>query len=170
MFAEADVFWKWPTLYDVLSVIGLVLGIVSIWIAFHLARRQLRVDFRKAADEAVDRVAQLVLADELAEGVHYLREADRAIANRDWNRALIRMEDGASVMARLIENQRLAEADRKRLMDAQVVFRDLIQVTKEHQRSPQKRGHLEVSKAAILTQWYLDLEQLRGRMTYAVLS
>jgi hypothetical protein len=33
MFADADSFWKPPTVYDALSVLGLALGIASIWYA-----------------------------------------------------------------------------------------------------------------------------------------
>jgi hypothetical protein len=118
MFAEDYAFWKPPTVYDALSVVGLALGIASIWYAWHLARKQLRVDFRKAADEAVDRVAQLVLGGDLADAVRFLRDAYQALSDKDWARSGLRLDDAASMISRFVSNPKLPVEEQSALTKA----------------------------------------------------
>ena len=39
LIAESDVFWKSPSVYDVVGLVGLFLGIGSIWLALYLATK-----------------------------------------------------------------------------------------------------------------------------------
>ncbi len=165
MFADADGFWKPPTVYDALGVIGLTLGIVSIWYAWFLARKQLRADFRKAADEAVDRVAQLVLGGDLADAVRFLREADRAINEKDWDKGQLRLGDAATALARISSNPRLTADERKELTSRLAELNGLLLTTREHARSAKNRGHMPKEQVEKLVHAISGLERVRGRLT-----
>lgn len=165
MFADTDPFWKPPTVYDVLSVVGLALGIASIWYAWHLARKQLRADFRKAADEAVDRVAQLVLGGDLADAVRFLREADAALGDKDWLRGILRIDDARSHLARISANPRLTADERKAITGRLADLNELLVQTREHSRSTRNRGHMPQDQVVKLSHLITELEQLRGRLT-----
>lgn len=165
MFADADPFWKPPTVYDVLSVVGLVVGIASVWYAWYLARKQLRADFRKAADEAVDRVAQLVLGGDLADAVRFLREADQALADKDWLRGILRVDDAVSAIARLSANPKLTAEERAALTAGLDDLRELLLQTRNHSRSKKNRGHMPQEQVIKLVHLVTRSEQFRGRMT-----
>lgn len=165
MFADADSFWKPPTVYDALSVLGLALGIASIWYAWFLARKQLRADFRKAADEAVDRVAQLVLGGDLADAVRFLREADAALGDKDWLRGILRIDDARSDLARISANPRLTPDERKAITGRLADLNELLVQTREHSRSTKNRGHMPQDQVVKLSHLITELEQLRGRLT-----
>jgi hypothetical protein len=167
MFAEEYVFWKWPTVYDALSVIGLALGIASIWYAWYLARKQLRADFRKAADEAVDRVAQLVLGGDLADAVRFLRDADQALADKDWDRGRLRLDDAASMISRFVSNPKLTAQEQSSLRGRVAELRTLMLRTREHARSPGNRGHMPADQVAVVFTVIGELDHLRGRLMTA---
>jgi hypothetical protein len=164
MFAEADPFWKPPTVYDVLSVVGLILGIASIWYAWYLARKQLRADFRKAADEAVDRVAQMVLGSDVADAARYLRETDRLLGDKEWVRAQMRLDDAATSIAGFASNTKLTAEETKEWTGRVMQLRRLLQQTREHARSRKNRSHLPAEMIAPLDPLISELELLRGRL------
>lgn len=165
MFADADPFWKPPTVYDVLSVVGLGLGIASVWYAWHLARKQLRADFRKATEEAVDRVAQLILGNDVADAARYLREADRLLGDKDWIRAQMRLDDAATLIARFASNIKLTADETKEWTGRVITLRTLLLQTRGHARSAKNRGHLPSDVIAPLDPLITELELLRGRLT-----
>lgn len=164
MFADADSFWKPPTVYDALSVLGLALGIASIWYAWFLARKQLRADFRKAADEAVDRVALLVLGNDVADAVRFLREADQALTEKGWLRGTLRLEDASAALSRLISNPRLTGSEREQLAKRLKGIRTLHTFCREHALSKAAKDHLPPKRLAVLAQVVTELEQIRGRL------
>ncbi len=155
-------------MYDVLSVVGLVVGIASVWYAWHLARRQLRADFRKAADEAVDRVVQLVLGGDQSDAVRFLREADRALNEKDWEKGELRLADAASAIARISSNVRLTADERKALTDGLAEINGLLIRTREHSRSTKNRGHMPPELLVKLVNLVSELERLRGRLMSGV--
>lgn len=165
MFADADAFWKPPSVYDVLSVVGLFLGVASIWISFWLAKKQLRADLRKAANEALDRVAQLVLGGDLADAARFLREADRLLNGKEWVLAQVRLDDAASLIARFASNSKLTGEETKAWTGRVVVLTTLLTQTRDHARSTKNRGHLAADIVAPLVTLITELELLRGRLT-----
>jgi uncharacterized protein (DUF885 family) len=167
MFADESAFWKWPTVYDALSVIGLALGIASIWYAWFLARKQLRADFRKAADEAVDRVAQLVLGGDLADAVRFLRDAYQALADKDWERSGLRLDDAASMMSRFVSNPKLTAEEQSALRKRVAELRSLMVQTTAHARSKGNRGHMPTDQVNVVIEVVGELEHLRGRLLTA---
>lgn len=164
MFAETDVFWKWPSVYDAISVVGLGFGLASIWYAWYLARRQLRADFKKAAEEAVDVLVRFALSGDLAEAVRFLREAERALAEKDWPLGLVRLDDAASTVARFCEHSRLTEGERDRLIKLVDRIRATNQQTRSHSRSTANRGHLPDTMSGSFGGMITELERLRGRL------
>ena len=86
----AEVFWKEPNVYDVAGVLGLVIGILSIW----YAKRDIEKRIAEASDRAseaardeVRRVARAVLQGSLANAARYLELSREAARGRQWVRA-----------------------------------------------------------------------------------
>ena len=170
MFAETDAFWKWPSVYDVLTVGGLALGIASIWYAGYLARRQLRADFDKAATEAVDVLSRLTLGSELSEAVRFLKDAERFLAEKKWEAALLRLDDAASAVARFCEHRRLTEEERGRLTILVDQVREVSHATRVHAKSKSNRGHLPEERLKLFGTMLTELERLRGRLVTTAAS
>ena len=166
----ADGFWSIRSVNDLIGFLGFVLTVGSIWYAWYLAKRQLRADFRKAAAEAVERVGKLLLGNELAEAIAFLREAEAALTRREWTPALLRLQDAVSWLARLSESQGVGEAERRNLTRTLVTFRDLIQATKRHALSPRRKAHLDLDTVAVVTAQVAELERMRGRLVAVTLS
>ena len=164
MFADADGFFKPPTVYDVLSVVGLILGIGSIWYAWYLARKQLRADVQRAAKIALDRVAGLVLGNDVADAARHLREADRLLAEKEWVRAQMRLDDAATLVARFASNTKLTPEETKEWTDRVIRLRTLLNQTRDHARSTKNRGHLPPDLIVPLDSLVAELELLRGRL------
>ena len=164
MFAANDAFWKWPSVYDVITVVGLAMGLASIWYAWYLARRQLRADLRKAAAEAVDVLSRFVLGGDLAEAVRFLREADRWLADKNWEIGVLRLDDAAATMARFSEHAHLKEEDKGRLTELVTQVRSLSQATRSHARSKSNRGHLPQDLTDKVGTIVVELERMRGRL------
>ncbi len=165
MFADVDPFWKPPTVYDVIGLIGFIVGVGSIWLALYLAKRQLQTDLRKAADEALDRVAQMVLGGDLADAARFLREADHLLNEKEWVRAQMRLDDTASLIARFASNSKLTTEETKVWTGRVDDLTQLIQHTRAHARSAKNRGHLPPDLVEPLRPLIAQLELLRGRLT-----
>jgi len=170
MFAETDAFWKWPSVYDVLTVGGLALGIASIWYAWYLARRQLRADLDRAAAEAVDVLSRFVLGGDLAEAVRLLKEAQRYLSDRKWELGLVRMDDATSAISRFSEHLRLDEKGRHGLMGILNQLGEIGRTARSHSRSPAKKSHLPAEPLNRLPAIVIDLERLRGRLMTTMIA
>jgi hypothetical protein len=99
----AEKFWKPVDQSDALAIAGLVLGIGSIWLSWWLARR----DIRKRLRDAERRVAVALLSVDAADLIRCAREVRDSVSRRDWDRAVIRLEDVAQLVSRLRENKNL---------------------------------------------------------------
>jgi hypothetical protein len=162
VFADADVFWKWPSVYDAIGVAGVVLSLVSIWLALDLAKKQLRMDLQRVADEAVERVARLVLTTDFGNMIGHLSDANRSIEERDWAYAIIRLRDAAAVLSRHAEHGNLLLDERYRIQSFVVDIRNVIEEIITHSRSTKNRGHLPPKMTTGLHSIVLKLESIRG--------
>lgn len=93
--AQAEGFWKPPTIYDIIGLAGFVVGIGSIWLAWWLAKRDIsrRVDeaaerASRAARDEVRRLVRTMLRTGVADILRSLELARPACTGRQWTRAL----------------------------------------------------------------------------------
>ena len=162
IFAESESFWKSPSVYDVAGLVGVVLGIGSIWYAWYLARRQLRADLRKATEDAIERLNQLSLGGDLSEAIRFLRDADRAVDERDWTRGMMRLDDAVAMVARLTGNLNLQH--NHDFTEQLIALRRLHERIREHRRSAKNRAYLQPSEFSMLSELIILMERLRGKL------
>jgi hypothetical protein len=94
LFADAEGFWRAPSVYDVIGIAGFLIGIVSIWLAWWLARRDIQRRLTDAANQAskaardeVRRVAQALIQTGLSVTIRSLELAREACHGKRWPRA-----------------------------------------------------------------------------------
>lgn len=162
--AESDVFWKSPSVYDVTGLVGLLLGIGSIWLALALAKKQLRIDLKKAAEDALDASRREQLVQSLADGIRFLRDADTFWRNREWDRGQLRIEDGLGSVVRLSQNSRVMHDERIALSRCVAQIRDIVLEVAEHKQSKGNRGYLPPDKLHSIGALLIELERIRGRL------
>ena len=117
----ADGFWEIKNLSDTIAVVGLVLTLLSIWLAVYFARRDLQrtiEEARKEAKAALDRFALAFLQRELGDLGRRLREARDAIKRKEWVHAGLKLDDAEAHLIAAIEDPRLTEAERNLLGQA----------------------------------------------------
>jgi hypothetical protein len=95
IFAQAEGFWKPPNVYDIVGLAGFVVGIGSIWLAWWLAKRDIRNRIDEAADRAsraardeVRRVIRAIVQTGLTDLIRSLELARVACGGRQWVRGL----------------------------------------------------------------------------------
>lgn len=151
-------------MYDAISVIGMALALVSIWLALYLAKNQLRADFKKAADGAVDRIAQMSLSNDLGDSVRYFRDTHKALDEKDWDHASIRIGDAASILARLSKHKKLLPLEQSTLDEVIADIRLWHDEILAHSRSPGNRGHLSRTVMNNVGVTIVKIEKIRGRL------
>lgn len=109
LLADAEGFWKSPNLYDVAGALGLVIGIVSIWLTWWLAKRDIEKRLAKATNEAseaarqeVRRVARAVLASGIGDTIRSLELAREACRADNRHRALELSELARAQLAKVM--------------------------------------------------------------------
>ena len=166
LLAESEVFWKSPSVYDVAGLIGLLLGIGSIWLALALAKKQLRIDLKKAATEAVAALQRDMLTKELADAIRYFRDAGTFLGLREWNRALNRLEDGLAVVTRSAQSRDVQPHERAVLHVCIAKIRGITLLVMNHRQSAGHRAYLPADKLDSVGELLLELERLQGRIAY----
>ena len=164
LIAESDVFWKSPSVYDVVGLVGLFLGIGSIWLALYLAKKQLRIDLKKAADDALDATRRELLVQSLADGIRYLRDADTFWRNREWDRGQLRIEDGLGSVVRLSQNSKVMHEEQIALSNCVAQIREIVLEVGKHKQSRGNRGYLPADKLHSIGALLIELERIRGRI------
>lgn len=109
LFADAERFWKPPNIYDVAGALGLIIGLVSIWLTWWLARRDIEKRLETAANEAgeaarqeVRRVARAVLSTGTADTIRSRELSREACRGENWQRAAELCELARAQLARVI--------------------------------------------------------------------
>jgi hypothetical protein len=110
----ADGFWEIKNLNDVIAIVGLVLTLLSIWLAVYFARRDLQRTIEQArldAKMALERFALSLLQRELGELSRHLREARDAIKRKEWPRAGMRLDEAEVHTTAALEDPRLSDTE-----------------------------------------------------------
>jgi hypothetical protein len=95
LLADAEGFWKAPNVFDLISIVGLAIGLGSIWLSWWLAKRDIERRLAEAADRAsaaardeVRRVAQAVLQTGVSATIRSLDLAREACNGKRWPRGV----------------------------------------------------------------------------------
>jgi hypothetical protein len=85
LLADTESFWKAPNAFDVAGSLGLLVGVVSIWLAWWLAKRDIakriaeaEARASQAARDEVRRVAKAVLRTGISATIRSLELAREA--------------------------------------------------------------------------------------------
>ena len=114
LLADADPFWKPPTVYDAVGVVGFVFGLLSIW----LALRDIQKRIRQARAELRAEAERQAREQALAAARHALELTREAAASRSWRRAAVYAEMAADQLAR-IDTHHLPPNDGRVLFESQ---------------------------------------------------
>lgn len=113
--ANSDAFWKPPSIYDVVGVVGVVFALFSIWLSWWLAKRDIRrkiEEAKKAARSAVTRLASRMLHNEIQSILQDLAESREFAEKREWVLAVDRCRTAYRLLARLRDDLRLLAEER----------------------------------------------------------
>ena len=170
LIADAEGFWKSPNAFDVAGVLGLFVGVVSIWLTWWLARRDIEKRLNKASQAAseaarqeVRRVAHAILSTGVGDAIRSLELAREACAGKRWPRAV-----ELCVLARQDLARSFAQpaADATLRTELEGVLGQL-RVCVEHLRAMPKTGAGETPAPVLqgLDDAILALHRAEGRMT-----
>lgn len=169
LFADADMFWKPPNAYDTAGIVGLVIGVASIWLSWWLAKHDIakRVDeaaerAAKAAREEVRRVADALLRTGISDVVRALDSAREACGGRRWGRAAELCLLAGQLLARVLGQPRLTDALRAEL---EAVSRTLTTCAARLRRLPHDVERLPPVVDTGLHASLLTLHRIEGTMT-----
>lgn len=97
-------FWKIPNVYDSVGVVGLFIGVGSVWFSWWLAKRDLQqriADAQKQTTGLIHRLVVAVIQNDASEALRCMRDARQAIRQSDWAIAVTRIDDAEHYLARL---------------------------------------------------------------------
>jgi hypothetical protein len=170
LLADAEGFWKSPNIFDVAGVAGFVVGVMSVWVSWWLAKRDIEKRLTEASDRAskaardeVRRVAQAVLHAGVAATVRSLELAREACRGKRWPRAGELCELAREQLARTLAQPTAAGDTQTELQDVSAVLLDCV-TRLRHQPKP---GTGEVPGEVLrgLDDSILSLHRVEGRMT-----
>lgn len=120
----AEGFWKDPNVYDAAGVLGLIVGIVSIWLSWWLAKRDIEKRLLEASDLAaaaardeVRRVARALLQGTVASTIRFLELSREAQRGRQWSRAVDQANLARVYLVRVLAQPGLDDASSAELRD-----------------------------------------------------
>lgn len=109
MLFATDTFWKWPNVFDIITFIGLIIGIGSVWLSWKWAKQDIQRRLDEATDRASDaarkevrRIAQNILYSEISAALRTLELAREACTGRQWDRAQFLCPLGREQLTRLL--------------------------------------------------------------------
>ena len=170
LFANGEVFWKSPTVYDVMGLAGFALGLASIWLSWWLAKRDIEKRLDEAADRAskaardeVRRVAQVVLQSGVGATVRSLDLAREACRGKRLSRACELCELAREQLARVLVQPAASNDTRAELQEVSATLTDCI----KRLRKQVKSGSEEVPDPVLrgLDESILALHRVDGRMS-----
>ena len=85
-------FWQINTVSDLITIVGFVITLISIWFAWFLAKRDLEKRISDAQKQTVDRLAWNLLHPDVTESKRCMAEAKEASRAKRWDRAVDRCE------------------------------------------------------------------------------
>jgi hypothetical protein len=159
----ADGFWDIKNLSDTIAVVGLVLTLLSIWLSWWLAKRDIEKRIRDAQQQTVDRLARSLLHPDVVETGRCLREAREACRAKRWERAVDRCEQAKHRIPAFISLPGLDEEDRAKLQRAVDQLRDLVKQLEEV-LAGKKRTDLTSTKLKDLEDLITALGTIEGKL------
>ncbi len=94
LLADAEGFWKAPSVYDVFGIVGVVVGLISIWVSWWMAKRSIEKRLAEASDRAstaareeVRRVARALFQSGISVAIRSLELAREVCNGKRWLRA-----------------------------------------------------------------------------------
>lgn len=170
LFADTEVFWKQPNVYDVTGVAGFVLGLGSVWLSWWLARRDISKRLDEAADRAskaardeVRRVANAVIHSGVADTVRSLELAREACRGKQWPRGGELCELAREQLAWALSQPAVSADTTNELRDVTLTLLDCVTwLRRQPKRGPGEMSD-EVSRG--LDDSILALHRVEGRMT-----
>jgi hypothetical protein len=159
----ADGFWEMKTISDVVTVVGLPLTILSIWLTVKYARRDIEQRIKVAQQQTIDRLARGLLHPDVTETGRYLREAREACRAKRWERALDRCEQAKYRIPTFSSLPGLEDDDRAKLQRAADQLRDLVKQIEEVAVGT-KRKELTAPKLKDLDDLITTLVTIEGKL------
>lgn len=169
LFAETDNFWKSPSVYDLLGLVGLVVGFYSIWLAIKYASRDLNAriaEAEKKASEAardeVRRVAKAILQLGVAATIRSLELAREACNGRRCSRAIDLCLLAQEQMVKILSHSMAHESERAELLEVSDLLSDIVRrLRKVKESNPAIPEAVTVG----LDRSLLALHKIEGRIT-----
>lgn len=170
LFADAEGFWKPPNVYDVIGIVGFVVGIGSVWLSWRLAKQDIKKRLDEAADRAskaardeVRRVANAVIHSGVADTVRSLELAREACRAKQWPRGGELCELAREQLAWALSQPAVSADTMNELQDVTLTLLDCVAWLR---RQP-KRGSGEMPDEVRrgLDDSILALHRAEGRMT-----
>lgn len=138
----ADGFWKEPNVYDAAGVLGLIIGIASVWYAWLLAKRDLKQRIDEATEKAaaaaraeIRRIAHSTVANGLADVIRWLELAREASKAKRWPRTVELTQLACEKLADVIGQPATAGVVRDELRPLPVTLREVIAKLDKQERS-----------------------------------
>lgn len=170
MILAADAFWKWPNVFDTITTVGLFIGIVSIWVSWCLASRDIHRRLEEAADRAaavsrdeVRRIAQTILYSEIGATIQRLSLAREACTNKKWDRAILYCSFGREQLSQLLERLILSHPLRQTVQPIVASLQDC--VTKLRSQPANGTGKVPDSVATALDDNIASLLGVEAHLT-----
>lgn len=162
----AEVFWKEPNVYDVAGVLGLVIGIASIWLAKRDIDKRITEGSRQAAEaarEEVRRVARGLLHSGVAGAIRSLELAREVCNGKRWGRAAELCILASEQLAKVAAQPTLTDSAREELRGISTKLVDCL----ARLRSKRTDGSGEVPKGVLqaLDESLLTLHRIEGALT-----
>lgn len=169
-FAETEAFWKSPNVFDVLSLVGLAVGFISIWLAIIYSKRDLTTKIAEAetraseaAREEIRRIAQELYLVRIAELIRILAMAREACRAKAWARSCELCEQAREDVISLLSKSGTGGAPNTELDNLVAVLLECI----EELRRKRESGTGKVPEGVYdgITESIHQLRRLEGRLS-----
>ncbi len=165
----ADGFWKEPNVYDVVGIVGLVIGIGSVWFAWLLAKQDIKQRIEQATETAtaaardeIRRVAQSHVAGGLSDVIRWLELAREASKAKRWPRSGELCELAGEKLADILGQPATQGVVREELRPLCVVLREI--VAKLDKQGRPGTGVLQSAAKSRLDEAIQTLNRLNGTL------
>jgi len=142
LFAESETFWKSPNIFDILGAIGFLIGILSVWFAWALSKKDIRKQIREAADRSsqaardeVRRVARALVHTGISDSIRMLDLAREACRGKLWPRAGELCEIAGEHLVRALPQPALAPGIAVQIQSVSPVLLDCVTELRRQPRS-----------------------------------
>jgi len=170
LLADAEEFWKAPNVFDVMTFGGFALGILSIWLAWWLAKRDIEKrlvevarDASAAARDEVRRVGRALLHSGIGSTIRSLELCREACNGKRWARAaelcLLAREQLARILAQPAADDKIEE----HLRDVSAALQNCVKQLRDQPRVG--TGVLPPAVQHGLDEAILALHRVEGRLT-----